>query len=65
MADTPEEGSASRVETDLEELQGSASGWTIPVDGEMSGDGPSNFHLLRKLASRTLSNTQRAMTGHC
>ncbi|KAK1331984.1 hypothetical protein QTO34_007661 [Cnephaeus nilssonii] len=61
LGDTPEEGSASRMETDIEELQDSASGWTIPVDGEMSGDGPSNFTLLEKLAStRTLRGPRGA-----
>ncbi|KAK1328107.1 hypothetical protein QTO34_012530 [Cnephaeus nilssonii] len=64
--DTPEGGSASSVETDLEELQGSASSWAIPGDGELSGDGPNSFTLLGKLASgRTLSSIQRAMTGLC
>uniref|UniRef100_G1Q483 Beclin 2 n=1 Tax=Myotis lucifugus TaxID=59463 RepID=G1Q483_MYOLU len=62
--DTPEEGSASRKETDLEELQGSASGWTIPDDGEMSRDNPSHFTLLGELASeRTLSSIQRTIAG--
>ncbi|XP_006757579.2 PREDICTED: beclin-2-like [Myotis davidii] len=62
--DTPEEGSASRTETDLEELQGGASGWTIPDDGKMSRDDPSHFTLLGKLASgRTLSSIQRTIAG--
>ncbi|XP_070257553.1 beclin-2-like [Myotis yumanensis] len=40
--DTLEEGSASRMEADLEELQGSASGWTIQRTttglGDLSGE---------------------------
>uniref|UniRef100_G1PZN5 Beclin 2 n=1 Tax=Myotis lucifugus TaxID=59463 RepID=G1PZN5_MYOLU len=63
---TPEEGSTSRMEilVDLEELQYSASGWTILGDNEISGYGPSNFTLLRKLGSgRTLSSIQRATRG--
>ncbi|XP_036211095.1 beclin-2-like [Myotis myotis] len=62
--DTPGEGSASRTETDLEELQGSASGWTISGDSEMSRDNPSHFTLLGKLASRrTLSSIQGTIAG--
>nr|KAF6300319.1 hypothetical protein mMyoMyo1_001439 [Myotis myotis] len=66
LGDTPEEGSASRMETDIEEFQDRASGWTTPGNGEMSGDGPSNFILFGKLASgRTLSSIQRATKGLC
>lgn len=60
---TPEQGSTSRMEilVDLEGLQDSASGWTILGDNKISGYGPSNFTLLRKLGSgRTLSSIQRA-----
>ncbi|XP_036309271.1 beclin-2 [Pipistrellus kuhlii] len=62
--DTREEGSASSLEMDLEELQ--ASAWHILGDGELTGDRPTNFTLLGKLAAgRTLSSIHRAETGLC
>ncbi|XP_006086095.2 beclin-2-like [Myotis lucifugus] len=60
----PEEGSASGMETDLEELQESASGWTTLSEDEISWSSPSNFTLLGELGSAgTLSSIQRATSG--
>lgn len=57
---SPEGDSTSRMERDLEELQDSATGWTILGDDEISRYGLSNITLLGKLGSgRTLSSIQR------
>ncbi|XP_066216990.1 beclin-2 [Saccopteryx leptura] len=62
--ETPEQGSASRVQTDVGKLQDRASGGTLPGHGKMSWSSSSHFTLLGKLDSgRTLSSIQKATRG--
>lgn len=63
--ETPEEGSTSAVETDVEKLQNGASGRTIPGDGRVSAPSRSSiFTLLGKFGSgRTLHSIQKSIQG--
>ncbi|KAM8814547.1 beclin-2 [Rhynchonycteris naso] len=62
--ETPEQGSASKVRTDVGKLQDGASGGTLLGHGKKSWSSSSHFTLLGKLDSgRTLSSIQKTTRG--